>query len=146
MGNPDDLLDAICAKLRKIPGVLAMVKDLPENIAPYLDDEPSVLEAVNAMPLPSILVVLEMSDNGEFEKAQYAYNFLAYLRLPEERTGTAFYRICSGVATGDNMPFTLAEIHPDFEMIGLPNLRRDTDEDQVEYPAISMRFRDKNID
>ncbi len=143
MGDPDALLDAVRDKLRAIPAVVELVNGVATNIASYLDDAPSVFEALNQMDEPSILLVLDSSDGGEFEKAGYSYSVIGYLRLGSQRRGGAFKTICSGVPTGgDGLPFHYGQIHPDFAMVGVPQFRRDQDDDGIEYPAIALRFQD----
>lgn len=144
MGNPDELVDAVRDKLRAIPGVLALVNDDESLIASYQDDSSSVFEGLNQTVEPSILVVLSEGEFTEEGNAQYVYTVTVYLRLRgQQRLGSAFHAIASGVPNGETEPLHHVEIHGDFELMGLPAFRRDSDEDGVEYPAVVMRFRDR---
>ena len=142
MGDPDALLDAVRDKLRAIPGLVTLVGGNPAVIGSYSDDNTRIFQALIEMGTPAILLGLQDSDFGELGNSRYEYTIIAWMR-GVGRIGTAFKAICGGIAAGDTEPFSDTQIHPDFMQLGLPTIRRELDDDGIEYLGIAMRFQDR---
>lgn len=144
MVNPDLLIDALRDKLRALPAIVSLV-EIAENINVYEDNERGLVEAIFTMPTPSILVAWLGNEPGEEGFGSWIQVTGIYLKIGDTRLGFAFNSICSAV-DGDGLKFTEAEIHSDFEQLGVPILTRDTDQDGIERPRIEMRFRQRSLD
>lgn len=143
MVNPDELVEAVRDKLRAIPAVVSMVDSDANRITGYGDNVVTLGAAVIDAPSPSIIVAWVGNEPGEEGLHPWIQIITLYLRL-NSRMGLAFANICDSVATGDTLKFTETEFHDDFELLGIPVFGREVDDDGVEYPQITMRFRQRS--
>jgi hypothetical protein len=149
--NPAELVDALVAKLRAIPELVAEMEGDAERIRAYHDLYPkrvSLALAIYEMPAPAILVAWQGTTPGSFGAGEaWKHNLSLYLRARETFEGdppTAYYRlfdrIVNGVPTGSAFKMLYTTIHPACHPMDLPSIERATDEQGTDYFQVTVSF------
>ncbi|MGQ9686626.1 MAG: hypothetical protein ACUVT2_10030 [Thiobacillaceae bacterium] len=152
MVNPAELVEALVARLRAIPELVAEMDGDAERIYAYHDHYPkriSLSSAVYEAPHPSILVAWQRTSPGFFGRHEvWKHDFALYLRAREtsEVPPTAYYRlwelIVNGVPEGDSVRLLNATIHPACYPMDVPTCARLTDEQGVEHFVVNLSLRE----
>lgn len=150
MLNPDDLVDAIVAKIKLVSGFMAYMANDAANVKAYTDDETGVLNAVGAMEAPSTLVMWQELEEVSEGQAAWTHRIeIAVRPLPNQaspnRFGAVLYALINGVPAGGSKRLFADVDTPDvrWEMLGIPQAVRSVDEQGVEYILVSVRYRQK---
>lgn len=150
MINPAELVDALVAKLRAIPELVAEMEGNPQRISAYHDHYPkrvSLAQAIYEMPVPSVLVAWQGTTPGSFGGAEvWKHNLSLYLRAREtaESPPTAYYRlfdlIVNGVPTGSNLKLLYSTVHERCHPMDTPSIQRVTDAQGTDYFEVHLSF------
>jgi hypothetical protein len=142
MINPAELVDALVAKLRAIPGLVAEMDGDPERIRAYHDLYPkrtSLALAIYEMAVPSILIAWQGTAPGSFGAGGvWKHNLALYLRAAD------YYRlfdlIVNGVPAGSALKMLYTTVHPVCHPMDLPSIGRATDEQGTDYFEVTVSF------
>jgi hypothetical protein len=142
MINPAELVDALVAKLRAIPELVAEMHGDPERIRAYHDLYPkrvSLALAIYEAPVPSILVAWQGTTPGRFGAGEaWKHNLSLYLRAAD------YYRmldlIVNGVPAGGALKMLYSTIHERCHPMDLPSIQRATDEQGADYFEVTLSF------
>ncbi len=151
MINPAELVDALVAKLRAIPELVAEMEGDPERIRAYHDLYPkrvSLPLAIYEMPVPSILVAWQGTTPGSFGSSEaWKHNLSLYLRAREtleDDPPTAYYRlfdlIVNGVPAGSALKMLYTTVHERCHPMDLPSIQRAADEQGTDYFEVTVSF------
>ena len=152
MLNPGELVEALVAKLRAIPELVAEMEGDAARIYAYHDAYPrkvSLLSAVYEAPHPSILVAWQRTSPGLLGRNEvWKHDFILYLRAREAPEGpdSSYYRlftlIVNGVPEGDSLRLLNAEVHPACYPMDVPTCGRVTDEQGVDHFVVNLSLRE----
>lgn len=145
MTNPDQLVDAVVEFLRLVPTLMTVLGG-PDKITAYDESlyDGTLLDVVSAMPDSTVLVAwMGNTPAADDAPQQWVHDLSVFIRA-RIRLGGVFRELVDGVSTTlSEQPFHLADIHPNFELLGVPAFSRDADDEGMEYPRVNMRFREK---
>ncbi len=146
MINPGTLVDAIVAKLRAIPELVAELGGEASRIRAYhyrYPQQASLARAIYEMESPSILVVWRGTDPGMVGRSEvWKHRFSLYLRSREvgeaEPVTAGYYRLVelltNGVpAGGDGQRMLYTVIDPSCYPMDVPRLVAAADLEGVDY-------------
>jgi hypothetical protein len=151
MINPAELVDALVAKLRAVPELVAEMEGDPQRIYAYHDLYPkrtSLPLAIYEMPVPSILVAWQGTTPSSFGAGEaWKHNLSLYLRARETLEGdppTAYYRlfdlIVNGVPATSALKMLYTTVHERCHPMDLPSIQRATDEQGTDYFEVTVSF------
>lgn len=150
MLNPDDLVDAIVAKIKLVSGFMAYMANDAANVNAYTDNDAGILNAIGVMEAPSTLVIWQELEEVEEGLSAWTHRIdIAVRPLPNTATpnrfGAVLYQLINGVPTGGNKRLLADVDTPDtrWEMLGIPQAVRAVDNEGVEYILVSVRYRQK---
>jgi len=144
MLNPSTITDAIVAALQTVPEVVAAMGNDASNIKAYhylYGPDHRLAEAIYKMSAPSIMVVWDGTDGGNFNGYQiWKHRFNVYMRIGNQ-TGTEtpagyetlWYHVCNGsVSGGQNIRYT--ELIPGkTDIMDTPTITHMLDGEQMDY-------------
>jgi len=152
MLNPGEIVEALIAKLRAIPELVAEMGGDATRISAYHDHYPkraSLLSAVYEAPHPSILVAWQRTSPGLLGRNEvWKHDFVLYLRAGEtpESPPTAYYRlfwlIVNGVPAGESVRLLNAQIHASCYPMEAPTCARITDEQGVDHFVVNLSLKE----
>jgi hypothetical protein len=151
MINPAELVDALVAKLRAIPELVAEMEGDPQRIYAYHDLYPkrvSLPLAIHQMPAPAVMVAWQGTLPGAFGGMEaWRHQISLYLRARETLEGdgpTAYYRlfdlIVNGVPVGSTLKMLYTTVHPRCQPMDTPSISRQSDAEGLDYFEVSTGF------
>jgi hypothetical protein len=149
--NPAEIVDNLVLLLLDIPELLNEVGGDEDRIFAYHDrygKNVSLDQARYQMPAPSVMVAWQGTSPGSMGGFEvWKHDLSVSLRAGKEEDGedpAGYYRlfrlITKGVPTSLGLPLINATVHPSFQPMDTPGIRRQTDAAGVDYFEISMSF------
>jgi len=149
--NPAEITNSLVSLLREIPELVAEVVGDPERIFAYHDLYPkrvSLELAKYQMPAPGVMVAWQGTVPGSFGGFEvWKHEFSIFLRAGEQFEDdppTGYYRlfrlITKGVPTSNGQPLLNATVHPSCHPMEVPPIRRQTDQEGIDYFEVSVSF------
>lgn len=124
---PETIQDALVAKLRAIPELVALFSSSAQ-ISSYIDEWPGkidVLEAVRALEEGSMLVAFQETGTGRLDRMETWKHRLSIYLKPKGKMSDAWYWFVNGVPTGgDGLKMLYTKIHPGILRMNPPGIRR----------------------
>jgi hypothetical protein len=151
MINPAELVEALVAKLRAIPELVAEMDGDAGRIYAYHDSYPkrvSLPAAIYEMPVPAIMVAWQGTVPGTFGANEaWKHNLSLYLRAREVFEGdppSAYYRLFSlivnGVPASSALKLLYTTVHDRCHPMDTPSIQRTTDEQGTDYFEVNISF------
>jgi hypothetical protein len=149
MINPTDILDALIAKLREIEDLVEEMDGDENRIYAFhslYPKESNLAQAIFAQPVPSILAVWNGTGPGNFGRNEaWKHQFTLYLRARETDEATASYAklfrlLTKGVPASTGLALQYSTVHADCLPMDTPTIARDTDQESLDYFAVSITF------
>jgi len=153
MTNPGMLVEALVAKLRAIPELVAEMNGEPGRIRAYhyrYPKEASLARALYELEAPALLVVWRGTEPGRFGRGEvWQHRFSLFIRSREifehEAATAGYYRIgellVDGVPEGgDGQRMLETVIDPACYPMEVPRLVAAADADGVDYVEVELRL------
>ena len=152
MIDPAELLDALVAKWRDIPELVAEKNGDAQVIAPYHDRFPhhaSLPQAIHTMPAPGILLAWTGAAAVNEIAAPWRYQLTAHVRsralaADDPAPGNGYYRILRqlwrGIPAADGVPVCQLTIHPSCGPMEPPRIERRADAEALDYVEVTLEF------
>ncbi len=151
MINPAELVEALVAKLRAIPELVAEMDGDAGRIYAYHDLYPkrvSLPFAIYEMPVPAILVAWQGTAPGTFGGNEvWKHSLSLYLRAREVFEAdppSAYYKlfglIVNGVPAGSGQKLLYTTVHDGCYPMDTPSIHRATDEQGTDYFEVTVSF------
>jgi hypothetical protein len=149
MLNPSQVLDAVTAALASIPELSAAMTVLDASGNPtvritayhyLLGADHRLAEAIYSMPAPSILVVWEGTQGGNFNGyAIWKHRIAVYLRMGNAAGATdpvgyetLWWTICNRPPTGSGVNIRYMSILPALDIMDTPSIVHLLDQEQID--------------
>jgi len=149
MINPAEILDALIAKLREIEDLVAEMDGDETRIYAFHNlypKESNLTNAIFTQPVPSIMAVWNGTGPGNFGRNEaWKHQFTLYLRARETSEATASYArlfrlLTKGVPASTGLALQYSTIHEHCLPMDTPTIARDTDQESLDYFAVSITF------
>lgn len=134
MINPGTLLDDIVTQLRLISELVTEFDGDASRIFPYYDNYPtstSVTRAIQDMPAPGLLVMLEGGGQGGGQMQTWVHRFRLVLKLGEKvsaSTGSdhysALHLLVDGIPTGSALKLLAMQLNSGCDGMDVPRWER----------------------
>lgn len=151
---PKTIQDALIAKYRAIPALVALMKDgSSSNIAAYIDEWPKkadLLEAVRDMDPGTMLIAHQETGPANLARMEvWRHRFSVYLK-PLGLMSDAWFQIVNGVsAGGDGLAMYLTEVTTGLHRMDTPSIRRQflpvNEFTVIDYFEINISFAEKGF-
>lgn len=150
MIDPAILRAAQVAALRGLPGVVALLGGLPENVIDYEEEENGDLfNTIFALEPPKLLVVYQGTNPTGGARTMWQHNFSWIVRVAGSPTAL-LAAITTGTTAGGSIPFVFDSIHPSYQSMTLPSMRRAvipiSDRASKDYWEITTSFISRGIE
>ena len=146
MLNPASMVDAIVGVLQSIPALAAAMTVLDENGAPTcrisafhyrLGVEHRLAEAIFKMPSPSMMLVWDGTQGGNFDgQTIWKHRFSLYFRMGNavgvsEPMGyeEMWWTVCNAPPTGQEVGIRYMNLYPGLDIMDTPSVAHALDED-----------------
>jgi hypothetical protein len=151
MINPAELVDALVAKLRAIPDLVAEMEGDDQRIYSYHDSYPkrvSLPLAIYEMPVPAVMVAWQGTTPGTFGANEaWKHNISLYLRARETFDAdppSAYYKLFSlivnGAPNGSGQKLLYTTVHDGCYPMDTPSIHRVADEQGTDYFEVAVSF------
>lgn len=150
MVDTNDIIDALILLLRDIPDLVEAVGGDEERIFAYKDAFPnsvSLRDAIYAQPTPSVMAAFDArrrGSNGDF--STIVHDLMVIIRPASVSDYASIAAlVMQGTPTSQGLAMDLIEVHSDCLPFGmdLPELRRESDANGIDYYTLTLSFREK---
>ena len=125
MTDPAILRASIVAALRQISQLIVLLDGDAANVVEYEEEENGdLLATVFSLDPPKLLVVYQGTNPTTSQRTMWQHNFSMILRVSSSPTAILAAIVSGTVAGGSGLPFVFDQIHPAYEPMALPTMRR----------------------
>ena len=125
MIDPSILRAAFVEYLRKIDSLVALFNGDTANILEYVEEENGdLLNTIFGLTSPEMIVVYQGTNPTGGGRSMWQHNFSFVFRVPTSPTAILAAIVSGTVTGGSGLPFVFDQIHPAYEPMALPTMRR----------------------
>ena len=151
MIDPAILRTAQVEALRGISPLILLLGGDPGNIVEYAEEENGDLfNTVFALDPPKLLVVYQGTNPSSGARTMWQHNFSWIMRVTGSPTAILAAITSESVTGGSGLPFVFDTIHPNYQPMSLPSMRRTvipiSERASKDYWEITTSFISKGIE
>jgi hypothetical protein len=125
MIDPSLLRASLVENLQKIDPLIALFDGDTTNILEYVEEENGdLLNTIFGLNSPKMIVVYQGTNPVGGQRSMWQHNFSFVFRVPTSPTAVLAAIVSGTVTGGSGLPFVFDTIHPAYEPMTLPTMRR----------------------